>query len=444
MRREKHRKYNRLLILAIMLAAVMLMSGCRSRVTNLQDTAHVIPDEEGMIQMEYEMRRDELGLSDTRESIFSRFFTGDDTDEDDYYDDEFGDMMDEYHNTEETDDYDESNPEEADSTGTGTGRRGTAPRVPAGRGGSSVTTITVTLDANGGKVSGLKAGNIQVVEGYGYGNLPKPEYEGYLFQGWFTEKEGGDQIKSDTKVAGKKAHTLYAHWKKIPNDTYTITFDAGDGTLDESDASRKLQNGDKYGRLPDRVTREGYEFLGWYTEPDGQGDKVESGTVFNGTSNQTLYAYWKETGGSEPEPDPESEPEPEPEPDPYETWLADFTSTASSIKNKVAVYVDGNSDAEDLIKECQGKNVGEEDNPAIVFGFIDKMSDAKDKAQELKEKYGCKIVIAPKDSYKTKDKNEALMYKLRVIDALYNGLYGEDLDKAESDLGTKTEALYTD
>ena len=67
---------------------------------------------------------------------------------------------------------------------------------------------TVTLDPNGG--SG--GGTIEVEEGGKYGSLPDAEWEDHIFDGWYTEAEGGDRIKSDSTFSGTSDQTLYAHW----------------------------------------------------------------------------------------------------------------------------------------------------------------------------------------------------------------------------------------
>ena len=46
-----------------------------------------------------------------------------------------------------------------------------------------------------------------------------------------------------------------------------------------------------YGPMP-TPTRTGYTFDGWYTGPDGTGNKVTSDTIFTNISNHTLYANW--------------------------------------------------------------------------------------------------------------------------------------------------------
>ena len=68
----------------------------------------------------------------------------------------------------------------------------------------------------------------------------------------------------------------------------TITFDAGEGTLETTTIAT-----DVYGMLeslPTPVAPEGKEFDGWYTEPDG-GVKVTVNKVY--TADTTLYAQYK-------------------------------------------------------------------------------------------------------------------------------------------------------
>ena len=77
----------------------------------------------------------------------------------------------------------------------------------------------VRFDPNGGKCE-VKT------QGYDTNAQPdieaKPTYEGYKFEGWFTDATGGEQI---TKLdAGVKTYTLYAHWSAaegdgLPSDT---------------------------------------------------------------------------------------------------------------------------------------------------------------------------------------------------------------------------------
>ena len=73
---------------------------------------------------------------------------------------------------------------------------------------------TVTFDANGGVINGAKEAT-QAVKTNADGaieKLPVPTREGYDFEGWFTDKTGGDKISTAT-VFSKDA-TVYAHWKE--------------------------------------------------------------------------------------------------------------------------------------------------------------------------------------------------------------------------------------
>lgn len=75
-----------------------------------------------------------------------------------------------------------------------------------------------------------------------------------------------------------------------PDKKYTVTFDSQGGSHVSSQTVKESTTIS----LP-TPTRDGYKFLGWYTEATG-GSKVTSLTV---TKNVTLYAHWeKEQGGA--------------------------------------------------------------------------------------------------------------------------------------------------
>ena len=74
-----------------------------------------------------------------------------------------------------------------------------------------------------------------------------------------------------------------------PDKKYTVTFDSQGGS---HVSSQTVKEGTTIS-LP-IPTRDGYKFLGWYTEADG-GSKVTSLTV---TKNVTLYAHWEKEQGS--------------------------------------------------------------------------------------------------------------------------------------------------
>ena len=72
-------------------------------------------------------------------------------------------------------------------------------------------TYTITFDPNGGSVS--PKSKTTGTDGK-LASLPTPTREGYSFNGWFTAKDGGDQVTTST-VFGSDT-TVYAHWKETP------------------------------------------------------------------------------------------------------------------------------------------------------------------------------------------------------------------------------------
>lgn len=145
-----------------------------------------------------------------------------------------------------------------------------------------IPTYTVTYDLNGGNGSIEQA---SVKEG-GKVTIPteKPTKDGYKFLGWFTASTGGDRVTADTIVNGNM--TVYAQWERII-PTYTVSYDlnGGDGTI----ATASVKEGEKV-TIPTDPTRNGYKFLGWFTERNG-GSKVSSDTVVTG--NITVHARWE-------------------------------------------------------------------------------------------------------------------------------------------------------
>lgn len=145
-----------------------------------------------------------------------------------------------------------------------------------------IPTYTVSYDVNGGNESYRDA---TVSEGGKVALPADPTRDGHKFLGWFTERNGGSEVSSDTVVTGNM--TVHAHWERII-PTYTVSYDVNGGNGSYSPTT--VKEGEKI-TLPADPTREGYEFLGWFTAPTG-GDRVTGDTVVTGT--MTLYAHWDE------------------------------------------------------------------------------------------------------------------------------------------------------
>ena len=81
---------------------------------------------------------------------------------------------------------------------------------------------TITLDVNGG----TELADIEIIITFDrtYGPLPTPVKSGHVFVGWFTEKNNGEEVKSDTVVSVASNHTIYAHWAEIATEQVEIVF----------------------------------------------------------------------------------------------------------------------------------------------------------------------------------------------------------------------------
>ncbi len=99
----------------------------------------------------------------------------------------------------------------------------------------------VTFDTDGGSA----AAELTVTYDDTYGALPKTTRAGYTFDGWFTAKDGGEQVKDTTTVTTAEDHTLYAHWTVLPADRpvvsvcedLTLTYGYQDGSISVTGAA---------------------------------------------------------------------------------------------------------------------------------------------------------------------------------------------------------------
>ena len=118
-----------------------------------------------------------------------------------------------------------------------------------------------------------------------YGSLPEPTRTGYGFGGWFTEEEGGEEIRSEVTVKITSEQTLYAHWTA---KTYVVSFDVNGGnTLNE--LTKQVTYDALYGELPE-ASREGHTFIGWTEETTA--NEVNSTDIVKVPNDHTLHAIW--------------------------------------------------------------------------------------------------------------------------------------------------------
>ena len=135
------------------------------------------------------------------------------------------------------------------------------------------------------------------------GTLPTPTRSDYAFEGWYSTAEDGYLVTSDTIVTSDL--TIYAHWTPVfsiiydanggfnapasqikpmdevlqlslqePTKSYTITYNANEGSVDPSFAQVNCT------------------FQNWDTSANGDGTTYVPGASFSSNNNLTLYAQW--------------------------------------------------------------------------------------------------------------------------------------------------------
>jgi len=77
------------------------------------------------------------------------------------------------------------------------------------------------------------------------------------------------------------------------DNTIKITFNANGGVFDD-DSQIKVMNIESGGKIADEpeVTRDGYEFIDWNTQADGDGDSFDTDQEYY--ANETFFAVWEE------------------------------------------------------------------------------------------------------------------------------------------------------
>lgn len=139
---------------------------------------------------------------------------------------------------------------------------------------------TVTFNANGGDVN---TSSKKVTFDEKYGTLPIPTRTNHKFVGW---KNNGNTVTEDTIYKETGNTTLVAEWKLTH---CIVNFDTNDGTTIKS---QNKEIGSAYGNLS-IPNKKGYDFIGWYTEKNGGGEKVQKTSVVPQKEEITLYAYYK-------------------------------------------------------------------------------------------------------------------------------------------------------
>ena len=175
-----------------------------------------------------------------------------------------------------------------------------------------------------------------------------PEAKGYQFDGWYTQKNGGELFNFTQLI--KEDVTVYAHWSEVKPDR-TVYFDCGNQAA-ESTKVVVVQHGEKV-TPPDDPKADGYRFEGWYTQENG-GEPFDFNQEI--TEDVKVYAHWSEVK-PDPKPEPKPEPEPTPTPDPDTDTAKEYTLTEKD-GSLVCVTVEENGATVDITKNVVLKKQG--------------------------------------------------------------------------------------
>lgn len=143
--------------------------------------------------------------------------------------------------------------------------------------GCSNNKFTITFDGNGGSnPDSIVTEKVQLTE------LPVSDREGYVFEGWYFDKEFTKPFRK-TSLINENVNsdiTVYAKWLT----KYTVQFDStGGSAVNDIDV---IGGNFSFPRVP---TKTGFVFEGWYTDLDYSTAFDNSYTV---TENMKVYAKW--------------------------------------------------------------------------------------------------------------------------------------------------------
>ena len=150
---------------------------------------------------------------------------------------------------------------------------------------------TVDLVPNGGTINSNNVDSYISGTGATLPDANDMSMVGYTFDGWYdNEKLSGNSVTEITATDfGDK--TYYAKWSPI---SYTVVFDANDGSGTTASQSRTYDDGAQLNS--NSFAFEGHTFAGWNTSADGTGIAYTENATANLSAAEgdtvTLYAQW--------------------------------------------------------------------------------------------------------------------------------------------------------
>ena len=147
---------------------------------------------------------------------------------------------------------------------------------------------TVNFDVNlAGATVGVESK--QVTYGDEYGELPEPTKEGYTFNGWFDNEDGGNQITDKTIFYSESDITLYGHWTNDHVTSYTVYHWQqdlnGDASLHNDSNYTLVSTESNTGVAGTQVAATVNNYTG-FTSPE-----EETITLLDNESNEVNYYY---------------------------------------------------------------------------------------------------------------------------------------------------------
>ena len=115
--------------------------------------------------------------------------------------------------------------------------------------------------------------------------IPLPEKDGAVFEGWYTAADYSGEPITQIQCAGENVQ-LFAKWSDA---VYTVRYELNGGVLHGEENPESVTSAGGY-ELKAPV-RQGYIFLGWYDQPYG-GERYEY-VGGDSAKNITLYALWQ-------------------------------------------------------------------------------------------------------------------------------------------------------
>ncbi len=151
--------------------------------------------------------------------------------------------------------------------------------------GSIIPQYYIGYDANGG----TGAPDTQVKK-YGESLIidsTQPVRAGYIFKGWSNISDSTEaNYYPGESFEGNYDLMLYACWEPM---SFKITFDAN--FVGFSETIKTVYYNSTYGDMP-VLSKEGFAFLGWFTDPL-YGSLITADTTVSILENQILYAHWE-------------------------------------------------------------------------------------------------------------------------------------------------------